>query len=73
MTAALQGTNQAYWDVARPTADLILPTLSEHIMGQLLQMLMLATVMEGRLMGLNPYSEPGVEVARRNMMALLKG
>ena len=73
MTAALQGANQSYWDVARPTADLILPTLSEHTMGQLLQMLMLATVVEGRLMGLNPYSEPAFEVVRRNMMAILKG
>jgi glucose-6-phosphate isomerase len=72
MTAALQGVNQAYWEVARPTADLILPALSEHAMGQLLQMLMLATVVEGRLMGVNPYSEPGFEVSRRNMMALLK-
>jgi glucose-6-phosphate isomerase len=35
-------------------------------MGQLLQMLMLATVVEGRLMGLNPYGQPGVEPARRH-------
>jgi glucose-6-phosphate isomerase len=73
MTAAFKGANQAYGDVARPTADLILPTLSEHTMGQLLQMLMLATAVEARLMGLNPYSEPGFEVYRRNMMAVLKG
>jgi len=73
MAAALKGTNQACWDVARPTCDLVVPMLSEHTMGQLLQMLMLSTVVEGRLMGLNPYSAPGVEVARRNMMNILKG
>src|SRR5205807_5304359 len=52
--AALRATNQAYAEAARPTADLVVPTLSEHTMGQLLQMLMLATVVEGRLMGVNP-------------------
>ena len=67
MNAALRGTNQAYYDVARPTADLVVPALSEHTMGQLLQMLMLATVVEGRLMGVNPYGQPGVEAYKRNM------
>lgn len=73
MAAAHKGTNQAYFDAARPTADLILPTLSEHTLGQLLQMLMLATVVEGRLMGVNPYGQPGVEAYKRNMRAVLKG
>jgi glucose-6-phosphate isomerase len=71
--AALCGVNQAYHDVARPTADLIVPTLSEHTMGQLMQMLMLATVIEGRLMGVNPYGQPGVEAYKKNMKAALKG
>lgn len=73
MNAALRGTNQAYFDVARPTADLIVPTLSEHTIGQLMQMLMLATVVEGRLMGVNPYGQPGVEAYKKNMKTLLKG
>jgi glucose-6-phosphate isomerase len=73
MNAALKGTNQAYADAARPTADLVLPNLSEHTLGQLLQMLMLATVVEGRLMGINPYGQPGVEAYKRNMRAALKG
>jgi glucose-6-phosphate isomerase len=73
MNAALRGTNQAYYEVARPTADLVMPTLSEHTMGQLMQMLMLATVVEGRLMGINPYGQPGVEQYKKHMKALLKG
>jgi glucose-6-phosphate isomerase len=72
LDAALRGTNQAYFEVARPTASLIVPTLSEHTMGQLMQMLMLATVVEGRLMGVNPYGQPGVEAYKRNMKTLLK-
>jgi glucose-6-phosphate isomerase len=72
MNAALRGTSQAYFEAARPTADLIVPMLSEHVMGQLMQMLMLATVVEGRLLGINPYGQPGVEAYKRNMQAILK-
>src|SRR6266852_4339934 len=72
LDAARRGTTQAYFDAGRPTADLIMPVLSEHTMGQLMQMLMLATVVEGRLMGTNPYGQPGVEAYKRNMQALLK-
>jgi glucose-6-phosphate isomerase len=73
LEAARAGTNQAYFDVARPTADLMVPALSEHTMGQLMQMLMLATVVEGKLMGINPYGQPGVEAYKRYMQARLKG
>jgi glucose-6-phosphate isomerase len=73
LNATLRGTNQAYYDVARPTADLVLPTLSEHTMGQLMQMMMLATVVEARLMGVDPYSQPGVEVYKRHRKEFLKG
>ncbi len=72
LMAALQGVNQAYYDAARPTADLILPSLSEHTMGQLMQMLMLATVVEGRLMGVNPYGQPGAEIYKEYMRDLLR-
>lgn len=73
MNAALRGTTQAYLDAGRPTAELMLPHLSEHIIGQLMQMLMLATVVEGRLMGINPYGQPGVEAYKQNMQAILRG
>lgn len=73
MDAALRGTNQAYAESARPTANLVLPVLSEHTMGQLMQMLMLATAVEGRLLGINPYGQPGVEAYKRNMKAYLRG
>jgi glucose-6-phosphate isomerase len=72
MNAALQGNNKAYYDVARPTADIVMPAVSEHTMGQVMQMMMLATVVEGRLMGVNPYGQPGVEAYKGNMKALLK-
>jgi glucose-6-phosphate isomerase len=73
LQAAHEGTSQAYRDAARPTADLVLPMVSEHTMGQLLQLLMLATMVEGRLMGINPYSQPGVEAYRRHARTRLLG
>ncbi|MEX2559479.1 MAG: glucose-6-phosphate isomerase [Pirellulales bacterium] len=73
MAAAIEGTNLAYADDRRPTADLHLPRLDEASLGQLFQMLMLATVVEGRLIGVNPYGQPGVEAYKRHMNAILRG
>ncbi len=67
MSAAIAGTNQAYRDDGRPTADIHVPAVDEGSLGQLFQMLMLATVVEGRLIGINPYGQPGVEAYKRNM------
>lgn len=71
LAAAFAGTNRAYADDGRPTADILFPRLHEHTLGQLLQMLMLATVVEGRLIGINPYGQPGVEAYKRNMNEIL--
>ena len=70
--AALDAVNQGFYEVGRPTCDIVLPSLSEHTMGQLLQMLMLAAVVEGRLMGVNPYSAPSADAYRRTMDKILK-
>jgi glucose-6-phosphate isomerase len=72
LAAAIAGTNQAYREDHRPTADLRLSRLNEHSLGQLFQMLMLATVVEGRLVGTNPYGQPGVEAYKKNMNAILR-
>jgi glucose-6-phosphate isomerase len=72
LDAAFKGTADALADAARPAADVVLPMISEHTVGQLLQMLMLATVVEGRLAGTNPYGSPGAQVHRRNALANLK-
>ena len=72
LAAALAGTNQAYREADRPTVDLHLPRLDEFTIGQALQMFMLATVTEGRLIGINPYGQPGVEAYKNNMNAILR-
>ena len=72
MDAAIRGTNRAYYDDQRPTANLHLPLQNEASLGQLFQLLMLATVVEGRLIGINPYGQPGVEAYKKNMNAILR-
>jgi glucose-6-phosphate isomerase len=67
MSAAIAGTNQALRDDGRPTTNLIMPRVDEYFIGQYFQLLMLATVVEGRLLKLNPYGQPGVEAYKKNM------
>jgi glucose-6-phosphate isomerase len=72
MSAAIAGTNQAYQDDHRPTTNLHLPAANESALGQFFQMLMLATVLEGRLLEINPYGQPGVEKYKINMNRILR-
>ncbi|MGW8257927.1 MAG: glucose-6-phosphate isomerase [Thermoguttaceae bacterium] len=73
LSAAVKGTNDAYAADFRRTASIRLPILNEYTLGQLLQMLMIATVVEGRMMGVNPYGQPGVQAYKKNMNAILSG
>ncbi|MFQ3651115.1 MAG: glucose-6-phosphate isomerase [Gemmataceae bacterium] len=72
MRAGYEAVCANAYAVARPSATIKVPALNEHTMGQLLQLLMLATVVEARLMGLNPYSRPGLEMTRRSVLETLK-
>ena len=72
MTAAIAGTNEAYRADGRPTADLHLPACDEWSLGQFFQMMMLATVVEGRLLGINPYGQPGVQKYKEKMTRILR-
>lgn len=72
MTAAIEGTNLAYQSDNRPTTDIFLPAADEAGVGQLMQMLMLTTYVEGRLLGINPFGQPGVEKYKINMNRILR-
>lgn len=72
LDAAIQGTTNAYESDERPSADMILPRLDAYSVGQLLQCFMLATVLEGRLIGVNPYGQPGVEGYKQAMNRILR-
>lgn len=52
LAAAVASTHEDDARAGRPTADILLPRIDEHVIGQLLQMLMLATAVEARLVGL---------------------
>ncbi len=67
MTAAISGTNASYRDDGRPTTDIRLPRVDEYYVGQLMQMLMIATTLEGLIVGTNPFGQPGVEGYKRYM------
>jgi glucose-6-phosphate isomerase len=73
MKAAFAATNLSYREDNRPTATIELPGTDEHSLGQFFQMMMLATAVEGRLVGINPYGQPGVEVYKRHMQKNLLG
>ncbi|MEJ7592141.1 MAG: hypothetical protein WKF77_11365 [Planctomycetaceae bacterium] len=45
----------------------VLTTINEHMLGQLFQMLMLAAVVEGCLVGTNPYGQPGAKAWKKSM------
>ncbi|MBX3419773.1 MAG: glucose-6-phosphate isomerase [Pirellulaceae bacterium] len=72
MNAAIQGTNHSYAADQRPSTNLHLPTTDEASLGQFFQMMMLATVLEGRWMGVNPYGQPGVEGYKMHMKRFLE-
>ncbi len=72
MDAAANGTNLAYKESGRPATNLRMHAAEEEGLGQLMQMLMLATVLEGRLIGINPYGQPGVEKYKKKMNQLLR-
>ena len=71
MSAAIEGTNQALREDGRPSTNLTMPQVDEYSLGQYFQLLMLATVVEGRLLGINPYGQPGVESYKKNMNRIL--
>lgn len=72
LKAAEDGTNRAYADDHRPTTEIRLAALDEASLGQFFQMMMLSTVVEGRLMGINPYGQPGVEAYKKHMNDFLR-
>lgn len=71
LDAAIRGTNEALHAGGRPTTDIVLPRIDTHVLGQLFQMLMIATVIEGRLLKVNPYGQPGVRQYKTNMNRIL--
>ena len=71
LAAEHTGTLSALREKGRPLASFILPELSERPLGYLLQFFMLQTAFLGEILGVDPYSQPGVERGKILTHALL--
>lgn len=67
LATALRSTNETLHTEGRPTTNIVLPTINTYVLGQLFQMLMIATVLESRLLDNNPYDQPAIEQYKTNL------
>jgi glucose-6-phosphate isomerase len=65
------GTILAHNDGGVPVIRIILPSLDEYYIGQLMYFFELACGISGYILDVNPFDQPGVEAYKRNMFALL--
>ncbi|MCQ9618698.1 MAG: Glucose-6-phosphate isomerase [Candidatus Phytoplasma pruni] len=65
-------TKQAHIEGQVPNLELTVPQLDEYNFGYLVYFFEKACAMSGSLLGINPFNQPGVEVYKQRMFALLK-
>ena len=65
------GTIMAHNDGGVPVLRLLLPTISEYTLGQLIYFFEFACGVSGYTLGVNPFDQPGVEAYKKNMFRLL--
>jgi glucose-6-phosphate isomerase len=68
---AWQGTARAHLEGGVPNMTLTVKDRSAHTLGYLFYFFQRAIVLSGRLMGVNPFDQPGVELYKTNMFRLL--
>jgi len=66
-----EATSAALARAGRMSCTLALPELSPAVVGELLMFFQLATGYAGCWYGVNPFDQPGVELAKRLMFAAL--
>ena len=66
------GTRLAHVDGGVPNMRIILPKISENVLGQLIYFFEAACGISGYILGVNPFNQPGVEAYKKNMFALLE-
>ena len=65
------GTALAHLDGGVPNMKIILPEISESVLGELVYFFEYACGLSGYVLGVNPFDQPGVEAYKKNMFALL--
>ena len=68
---AMEGTIQAHVDGDVPNILINIEKLDAKNMGQLIYFFELACAMSGKILGVNPFNQPGVEKYKANMFKLL--
>ncbi len=71
ISAMKAGTEQALVQNRRPNATIRLPEVTARSLGALFFLLEAATLFAGRLYGVNPFDQPGVEAGKKAAFALL--
>jgi glucose-6-phosphate isomerase len=72
MKAEFEGTLEALKENQRPVVHLKIPSLDEESLGQLVLFSECLTVLVGKLLGVNPFNQPGVEAGKKYAYAWLK-
>ena len=68
----MEGTIEAHVDGDVPNILITMDKLDAETLGHLLYFFELACAMSGKLLGINPFDQPGVEKYKRNMFKLLE-
>ena len=68
---AMEGTIMAHVDGGVPNIIINMDKLNEESIGELIYFFELACAMSGRILGVNPFNQPGVEAYKTNMFKLL--
>ena len=68
---AMEGTIEAHVDGNVPNILITMQELNEETLGQLIYFFELACAMSGKILGVNPFNQPGVEKYKKNMFRLL--
>ena len=61
----LDATKRALTENERPNFTITLPELNEYYLAQLIYIFQITTAIMGTLLGVNPFDQPGVELAKR--------
>ena len=69
---AMEGTVQAHVDGGVPNIMINMDRLNEGNLGHLIYFFELACAMSGKILGINPFNQPGVEKYKTNMFKLLE-
>ncbi|MDR0424068.1 MAG: glucose-6-phosphate isomerase, partial [Clostridiales Family XIII bacterium] len=71
--AALEGVIAAHRAADIPIIKIEIPDMSPYSFGQMVYFFQLVCAFTGRLMGVDPFNQPGVEGYKKEMKKILRG